>query len=83
MTMTDGSGTEPKDLLTPAEKSVLDTIARVWGQISTYVIDDGPSRDNDLLELGVHFHAIQNMILAQAAARAYPDRFRLLGEQLR
>lgn len=31
-------------------------------------------------ELAVHIHAIQNMTLAQAASRAYPDHYRGLGE---
>lgn len=44
------------------------------------ITGDGPARGADLAELAVHLHAIENTVLAQAAARAYPDRYRLLGE---
>jgi hypothetical protein len=43
------------------------------------VIGRGPSRDGDVREFVSHVHGIQAAILAQAAGRAYPDRFRLLG----
>lgn len=33
----------------------------------------------DRAEVALRIHGIQQMILAQAAARAYPDRYRLLG----
>jgi hypothetical protein len=29
-----------------------------------------------------HIHIIQHAIMAQAAARAYPERLRLLGEEI-
>ncbi len=37
------------------------------------------SREADMKELATHIHAIQNAVLAQAAARAYPSKYRLLG----
>jgi len=46
------------------------------------IIGRGPTGEQDLSEFVIHLHAIQNMILAQAAARAYPDTYRLLGERL-
>lgn len=46
------------------------------------VIGDGPSRLGDLNEACGHIHTVQHTIMSQAAARAYPDLFRLLGEVL-
>lgn len=49
----------------------------------TQIVGDGPTREADIREAAYRVHALQNMILAQAAARVYPDRYRLLGETLR
>jgi hypothetical protein len=43
------------------------------------IIGDGRTRAADLDEMVGHIHVVQHMILAQAAARCYPDHFRLLG----
>jgi hypothetical protein len=45
------------------------------------IVDEqkGVTADDDKRELIYHVHVIQRAILAQAAARAYPGRFRLLG----
>ena len=47
------------------------------------VVGSGPSAREDLAEIAGHIHGVQNMILAQSAAREYPDRYRLLGEEIR
>jgi hypothetical protein len=44
------------------------------------ITGNGPTREADLPEAAHRIHGIQHMILAQAAGRAYPDRYRLLGE---
>lgn len=46
------------------------------------VVGDGPTRDADMSELVVHIHAIQQAVMSQACARAYPNEFRLLGGTL-
>jgi hypothetical protein len=57
----------------------------VWvgGQLYTliagHVVADGPTKDSDLAEVRAAAHLIQRTVLAQAAARAYPQEFRLLG----
>lgn len=66
------------NLLTDQERELLALTGQVADQFAR-VIGDGPSRDGDVTEAVFHVHALQNMILAQAAARAYPDEFRLLG----
>lgn len=42
----------------------------------------GPNVGNDWAEAAMRIHGIQHTIMAQAAARAYPDEFRLLGSSL-
>lgn len=46
------------------------------------IIGDGPQAGNDWDELCAPIHLVQRTIGAQAAARAYPDRYRLLGQTL-
>jgi len=53
-------------------------LANAFGRI----VGDGQTRMDDLSEAVHHIHALQHMIMSQAAARAYPSRFRLLGESL-
>lgn len=43
------------------------------------VIGTGPQAANDWAEAAQHIHGIQHMLMAQAAARAYPLDFRPLG----
>lgn len=47
------------------------------------VIGHGPTRDADVREFVHHVHVIQQAILSQAAGRAHPELYRLLGETLR
>lgn len=51
-------------------------------QLLARIVGNGSSRAGDLNEAVAHIHALQAMVLAQAAARAYPDRYRLLGGTL-
>jgi hypothetical protein len=64
--------------LTDDEHAAVRAAGDLWGLLVA-VTGDGPSREGDLAELVGHIHAIQNAVLAQAAARAYPDRYRLMG----
>lgn len=67
--------------LSEVEQDLLDELADVAQSFSS-VIAHGPTRAADLAEMGVHVHALQNMVLAQSAARVYPDRYRLMGATL-
>jgi hypothetical protein len=69
-------------LLTEAEHRAIELTAELVNLVCTEVIGDGPSRTGDVREFAAHVHAIQQQILSQAAARAYPDRYRLLGRSL-
>ena len=68
--------------LTRDEHSVVHGLGQVFVQLSR-IVGDGSSRQADLDELVGHVHALQNAVLAQAAARAYPDAYRLMGGSLR
>lgn len=67
--------------LTPAEHDLIARLIAVWDGFVA-VVGAGPTRDGDLAEVAFHVHALQDKVLSQAAARAYPDRYRLLGETL-
>lgn len=65
--------------LTDAEHQAMELTADLWNLLARSVVGDGPTRDGDMSELALHVHAIQNMILAQSAARQHPDMYRLMG----
>ena len=71
------------DLLTEAEHRAMELTVELVNLMSRDVIGTGRSRVGDVNEVVHHIHGIQRMVLGQAAARAYPDRYRLLGEELR
>lgn len=66
-------------LLTPDEHRAMDMTAELWNLLAQKVVGRGSARDGDMAELASDVHRIQERILAQAAARAFPDRYRLLG----
>ena len=70
------------DLLTEDEQDVISLAGELWSRLCR-AIPDGPTRTADLRELCTHIHAIQHAVMANAAARAYPDTYRLLGGTLR
>lgn len=76
--------TEPRiyeEFLTDEEREVLDDIGRLWNRLLS-VVANGRTREWDLGELVVHVHAIQQAVMSNAAGRAYPGEYRLLGEGL-
>ena len=66
------------DLLTEEERAVINDAGQLWNALCR-VVGDGATRAADLGELVVHIHAIQQAVMSQAAARAYPALFRSLG----
>lgn len=70
-----------EDLLTRDEHQAMALTTELWNLLNR-IVGHSRSRQADLQELAVHIHAIQNAILAQAAARAFPQQYRLLGETL-
>lgn len=74
-----GNDLPPGGLLTPNEQEAISLAGRLAGLFSA-IIGDAHTREDDTREVVHHVHAIQNAVLAQAAARAYPDTYRLMGE---
>lgn len=64
--------------LTPDELRALDLTEELANVLSR-VVGWSPSREQDLAELLVKINELRHAVLAQVAARTYPDRFRLLG----
>lgn len=69
-------------LMTDEEHHAMEMSAQLWNYINRHVVIAGHTRDSDLREIMFHIHGIQRALLGQAAARAYPDRYRLLGGQI-
>lgn len=67
------------DLLTGEELEAIDLMGRV-AVLLAVIVAPGPAANQDTLELHHHIHAIQRAIGSQAAARAYSQRFRQLGD---
>ena len=68
-------------LLTDDELAAVDLTAQL-GRLMRRIIGDGPNAADDCTEAAHRIHAVQDLILAQAAARAYPHLFRPLGGDL-
>lgn len=66
-------------VLTGPEHAVVTYLGKAWTLLVTEVIAPGGGQAGDLAELVGPIHAVQNAVLAQAAARAHPDRYRVLG----
>lgn len=69
--------------LTQDEHKVIELAGEIYNIMVTDIIGFDASRSGDIEELAFHVHAIQRMVGSQAAARAYPSKFRLLGEQVK
>lgn len=67
--------------LTPEEHEVLALLGRACS-LMYRIIGEGPTAEGDRLEAAMRFNALQEMVLAQAAARCYPSRYRLLGNRI-
>jgi DivIVA domain-containing protein len=68
--------------LTPAEHRVVTLLGQAWTTLVQEVVEPDRQQHADLSELVGPMHTLQNAVLAQAAARAYPDRYRRLGTSI-
>lgn len=68
------------DLLTAEERDLVQDLGRWYTRLAAVTGDSPRTREDDLREAQLHVHALQRAVMAQAAARAYPAQFRLLGE---
>ena len=65
----------PSPLLTDDEHRLMDLTAELARGLFVLCGDAA----DDRAEVAHEIHAIQHRIMSQAAARAYPDRYRLMG----
>ncbi len=70
---------QPQPGLTDTEHAALHLSGRLAQMVETIAGNDPHTRNNDVRKLQDHIHTVQSYILAQAAARAYPGMYRLLG----
>jgi hypothetical protein len=70
------------DLLTADEHRAIDLLGRAYTLLGR-IVADGPTREADLAEHAAAIHVVQQAVMAQAAARAYPALYRPLGGVLR
>lgn len=68
------------ELLTELEHSTIDLLGMVYSNIVQ--IAHGSDLPGDLQEAASRVHDLQHMIMANAAARAYPERYRLIGMRI-
>lgn len=66
------------EMLTELEHEAMDLTAQL-SRTMRAIIGDGLAAEGDVAEMVAAVHVLQRMILSQAAARAYPDRYRPLG----
>lgn len=71
-----------KELLTEAEHKVINLL----GEVATIFAQEVVSKKSELAgiqdvrEFFFHIHNLQSRVMGQAAARAYPDLYRLAGD---
>lgn len=69
--------------LTPEEHRVIQLLSEATGLYAEDIVGHAATRDADIKEWVARTHDLQARVLAQAAARAHPDLYRLAGETLR
>lgn len=70
------------DLLTADEREAIRRAGHLYALIAGCIVGYGPTRKDDLAEIRAAIHVIQRAVESQAAARAYPREFRLLGLEI-
>lgn len=65
-------------MLTDLEHEVVDDLAKVYNKFCK-LVGLGVTRRDDLNEIAMLLHGLQDKVLAQAAARLYPEKYRLMG----
>lgn len=72
-------------MLTEQEQKAIKAAGRLYSQVVKIIKEGGDDAivRADAAELAFHIHGIQNMILAQSAAREYSGEYRLMGSRLR
>lgn len=67
-------------MLTSKEHRIIEILAELANDFSDIMGNHQGACEVDMREVGMHIHALQEKVMAQAASRAYPNLYRLLGE---
>lgn len=67
--------------LTDHERAVIDQVGSLAHDFMD-LVGDGDTAADDWAEILPHLHALQQAVMAQAAARTHPGRYRLLGQTI-
>jgi len=70
-----------EQLLTGDELEFLDLLAKS-ANLFRRITGGGTQANNDWAEAADKIHQLQTTVMSQAAARAYPEKFRLLGNTM-
>lgn len=66
-------------MLNDAEADLVADLAMITDKFRAIMGDDEAVANADMTEVVAHVHALQDKVLAQAAARMYPTKYRLMG----
>lgn len=69
------------NLLTPNEHLVVTKLGECFHLFSE-IVSNGETRDADMTEICSQIHVLQHKAMSQAAGRAFPGKYRLLGKVL-
>lgn len=69
----------PRELLTAAEREIIEDCSEIMNRIRRDVMHPNMNVVS-ILAFNQHIFAVQRMIMSNAAARAYPGVYKLLGE---
>ena len=67
------------EILTDDEKYAMELLSKLSGAMRRIIGDAHPVGKSDWAEAVADIHHLQRMVMSQAAGRAYPERYRLLG----
>ena len=69
------------EMLMEHEHALIEKLGSLMADFRAICGDDDTTR-NDMFEVMLHVHGLQNMVLAQAAMRAYPGWYRGMGTKI-
>ena len=72
---------EHPELMTKAEHELVELLGECFNRYAG-IVGRGDTRGPDLTEFAARIHDLQHAVMAQAAARAYPSRYRLAGGRI-
>lgn len=69
------------EFLTRKEHELVELLGKAFDLFGE-IAGNGKTRSADMGEICGQIHVLQSRVLMQSSARAYPDKYRLLGEQV-